>query len=227
MYIVQKNIDIKTWGIKKTKEKTVLEGGYFCSLGKNKARNTIFKLAKKTGSIAELGIGKDGVFHKMVRQKAPEVKIKSIDDGRNFGNKKELEKMTKQYPNMIISDFSQWAKQGLETFAVVWADYCGPWTNRVARDIRMATRIMQGKGYIALTLLEAREHVHELGLPKGSTRAQINKAVEKAMKKAFKEAGLKVTKFKEIKYKSSPQQEGRDSKHRSNMRVPIFAFRKM
>lgn len=211
---------MSTWG--ETKIKTAKNGGYFSSLGKEKARKWMLGIVSKSGSCLELGIGKDATFHNMVAKNAPHVKIKSLDDARNLNNKKELLEMAKKNPNLIIEPFYKWTKQGLETFSTVWLDYCGPWTNRIAEDIKMGTRVMQGKGVIAFTLLEAREHVHQLKLKPGATRNQIDKAIEKAIEKAFKEAGLKVKKIKEIKYDSAPNQ-----KHVSPMRVVAYDYKKI
>ena len=202
MYIVQKHIDIKTWGIKKIEKSE--NGGYYNSLGKEKARNYILKAAMKYGSILELGYGLDGKFHKMVTEKAPEVKIKTTDHGGAFKNKNQLKKIAKTNPNLIVEEFKKWSKKGLETFGVLWLDYCGPWTDRIAKDVKIATRVMQGKGEIYFTLLKAREHVSQLGLKIGASREKIDAAIELSIEKAFKDARLKVTKIKEIQYKSSP-----------------------
>lgn len=221
MYIVKSGIDIDKWGTKEVQ--TVKEGGYFCSMGKAKARRWALKQVIKAGSCLELGIGKEGTFHQMVKAQAPEARIVSVDDGRNLGNIKELQKMAKENKDFIIMDFYKWAKQGLETFSVVWMDYCGPWTDRIARDIKIATRVMRGSGTIMFTLLEAREHVHQLGLPAGASRAQIDAAIEKAIEKAFADAGLRVTKIKEIKYQSSPEGTSKSS----NMRVVAYRYTKI
>lgn len=212
MFKVQKGIDIDTWGKKEV----------FCSEKKNKIRQKLITKARKYKSFFDL-YGPNGTMYKKMKKEAPEVRIKSIDSGKSFRNKKKLNKIFKGNKDLEITNIHQYAKKGQETFGILWLDYCGPYGKYAEKDIKMLPRIMQGQGEIYFTFLQAREQFHK----RGTTRKEINKTIENEIIKHFLIKQIKTTKIHDETYKSKPKTKDRKTNRATKMRYIGFKYKKI
>ena len=182
---------------------------------KSIVRNMVLRYAKKTEDLGDF-YGTGGMYD-LVKRRAPDVDILSIDTGHDFKNKKELKKTFLKRPGTRMISFRNLAKEESTKKATWWLDYCGSFSNQTIEDIHAAPKVMKRKGYVFITLQKARECF----MSKGTSRKIINKIILQMMEQTFKEVGIKVKLFWSYEYKSIPRYEGRE---KVNIRIPMETY---
>lgn len=172
---------------------------------KKKVRETVLSYAKKTGDLLDFYGTSGEMYHEA--KKLKNLNVLSIDDGRSFGNAKELKKIFKKNPDTKLTSLKSLIENATEEDqkGTIWADYCGPLSSKTREDLKNIHPIMKNKGYFFITLLRGRETL----MGAGTDRDVINAVTQKFIKKDLKEAGINVKRIFHHEYKSIPEYEGR------------------
>ncbi|MDO8628203.1 MAG: hypothetical protein Q7R56_00430 [Nanoarchaeota archaeon] len=179
------------------------------SKDKDKIRKHFASKVSQEGSY--LGFwGKDGLDYYQVKKAAPNARIKMLDDARGFKNKIQLQETQILIPELTIEKLEKFAKKGKETFEVFWNDLCGPMGEYVEKQCQLIPRILQGKGYFGITVMETRDPY----FPKWMTREERRTRTIKVLKDELAQKGVIWTPDYSIHYNSLPMDE-----HRKTMRT--------
>jgi hypothetical protein len=194
--------------------------------GKEKqyVRSIVYKMgAAKTGDVVEF-FGATGEFYHYIKQIAPQCKILSIDTGHDFKNKAILKEKFKTLPGTMLTSYEKLAKRkDIEKIGTHWLDYCGPWGNKVEKDIKALREIIKNEGYVFVTLLLGREKF----MAKGTNRQLVNEIAQKKLAMEFYKNGINVKPIFEFTYSSKPDYEGRTRLGGSSLVVFGFQTKKV
>lgn len=215
-YTIIKNVKIPEWLCRNGTTDTLLNAREKTAIRKHIAIRT-----KKWESYMGLfGEGED--FH-LIRKINPEAKIRMIDDGRGFKNKHKLKEIAKETPELLITNYKQFAKNGKETFAIIWLDFCGQMSHQLLEHIRLTPRIMQGKGELYITIMEKRDSI----FPEWMTREQKREQTTKLIIDEFKERGVSLKTIYQKRYNSIPMHPDRKTLIATPMWTIGFAYSKI
>ncbi|MDO8628200.1 MAG: hypothetical protein Q7R56_00415 [Nanoarchaeota archaeon] len=192
---------------------------------KNKIRKHILPRAIRLGSYFGLyGEGEEFIMLKnLLKKLKKKIRIRMLDNGEGFGNKAKLKEIAEKTQELLLQNFKKFAKEGRETFAVLWLDFCGQMSHLLLEYIRLAPRIMQGKGEIYITIMETRDSM----FPKWMTREQRREQTIRLIIDEFKAKGVILKVIYQKRYGSIPMRPDRKTMRQTPMWTIGFAYEKI
>mgnify|MGYP001566259005 CR=1 FL=1 len=215
---ILRNVCIPKWLCENGTKDTILN-----AKPKNEIRKYMASKVKALGKTAAyLGLYGEGEDYQLIKRIAPLARLRMLDNEKGFDNKNTLKEAQKTTPELLIEDYMKFAKKGVETFNILWLDFCGQFSELLIKYLAVTPNIMQGEGEIYITIMEGRDSIFPKLMPREERRRQTIEIILDQ----FKKRGVEMELIYEKRYGSIPMIATRKTMRETPMWTLGFRFKK-